>query len=195
MNVQLREEDFIEAGYDNPEDWENEDVLEYVLAKSYGYYPTAVDNVVNTNNGIVSVNGIEWDRSRPFVNEDEEVLLESSQKTSKALRTTLQSVNGVALKVGYCDLQNLLKFEEKYAHNAGVYGWNYDCYWITDPEAGDVFINTGYRSMFGKDVDYNLVKKYDDAAYEVLSTRGSSNEEKKAKIEELLSEFIHEALA
>ena len=47
------------------------------------------------------------------------------------------------LAVGYCDAQNLLKAHNPYAYTCGVYGWNYDVY-----EAYDMYICTGYRSIF-----------------------------------------------
>lgn len=46
-------------------------------------------------------------------------------------RTTKKAIManyGNVIKVDYCDLQNLLKYESPIAYTAGVYGWNADIY-------------------------------------------------------------------
>lgn len=45
------------------------------------------------------------------------------------------------IKVGYCDLQDALKWREPNFYTAGVYGWNSDVYVIDY----DTVIVTGYR--------------------------------------------------
>src|SRR5574344_1215021 len=60
--------------------------------------------------------------------------------------------------VGYCDLQNLLKFTEPTAYTAGVYGWNADVYTF-----GDVAIVTGYRP-FGARIPCGLIREYEEMA-------------------------------
>ena len=45
------------------------------------------------------------------------------------------------IKVGYCDLQDALKWREPDFYTAGVYGWNSDVYVIDH----DTVIVTGYR--------------------------------------------------
>ena len=45
------------------------------------------------------------------------------------------------IKVGYCDMQDALKWREPNFYTAGVYGWNSDVYVIDN----DTVIVTGYR--------------------------------------------------
>lgn len=45
------------------------------------------------------------------------------------------------IKVGYCDMQDALKWREPNFHTEGVYGWNSDVYVIDY----DTVIVTGYR--------------------------------------------------
>ena len=57
--------------------------------------------------------------------------------TKKAIMSTYPNV----IKVGYCDLQDALKWREPNFYTAGVFGWNADVYVIDQ----DTVIVTGYR--------------------------------------------------
>lgn len=60
-----------------------------------------------------------------------------TQTTKKAIMNAYSNV----IKVGYCDMQNALKWREPNFYTAGVYGWNSDVYVIYY----DTVIVTGYR--------------------------------------------------
>ena len=60
-----------------------------------------------------------------------------TQTTKKAIVNAYRNV----IKVGYCDLQDALKWREPNFYTAGVYGWNADVYVIDC----DTVIVTGYR--------------------------------------------------
>ena len=60
-----------------------------------------------------------------------------TQTTKKAIMNSYRNV----IKVGYCDLQDALKWREPNFYTAGVYGWNADVY-VIDYET---VIVTGYR--------------------------------------------------
>ena len=60
-----------------------------------------------------------------------------TQITKKAIMSAYRNV----IKVGYCDLQDALKWREPNFYTAGVYGWNSDVYVIDC----DTVIVTGYR--------------------------------------------------
>ena len=60
-----------------------------------------------------------------------------TQITKKAIMSAYRNV----IKVGYCHLQDALKWREPNFFTAGVYGWNADVYVID----GDTVIVTGYR--------------------------------------------------
>lgn len=57
--------------------------------------------------------------------------------TKKAIMSAYLNV----IKVGYCDMQDALKWREPNFYTAGVYGWNSDVYVIDY----DTVIVTGYR--------------------------------------------------
>ena len=57
--------------------------------------------------------------------------------TKKAIMNSYRNV----IKVGYCDMQDALKWREPNFYTAGVYGWNADVYVIDY----DTVIVTGYR--------------------------------------------------
>ena len=57
--------------------------------------------------------------------------------TKKAIMGAYRNV----IKVGYCDMQDALKWREPNFYTAGVYGWNSDVYVIDY----DTVIVTGYR--------------------------------------------------
>lgn len=57
--------------------------------------------------------------------------------TKKAIMCAYRNV----IKVGYCDMQDALKWREPNFYTAGVYGWNSDVYVIDY----DTVIVTGYR--------------------------------------------------
>lgn len=109
------------------------------------------------------------------------------------LKTTMKEVKAtsrVILKVGYCDLATLLRYESPYAYTAGVYGWNSDIYVFNG-----VTIVTGYRP-FGQSVDYDLVEEFEERAralVDELDRLKYDGDFKQNKMRELLEEFIKEA--
>ena len=105
--------------------------------------------------------------------------------TSKELKNKVPSK--YLFKIGYCGLQHLLWFEKPIAFNSGVYGWNYDVYCIND-----IYITTGYRSMVGQNIPYELAKKYDDKAKEIINQWTGNIDLKKEKLNSLIKEFIKE---
>lgn len=109
------------------------------------------------------------------------------------LKTTRKEIkNKVASnyiwQVGYCDMQNLLYYKNAIAYTSGVYGWNFDLY-----EVDGVYFTTGYRNMIGKQVDYELLRKYEQQASEIINSwKKYEYEEKKELVNNLLKEFIRE---
>lgn len=89
------------------------------------------------------------------------------------------------LKVGYCDLQSLLQFEEPTAYSTRAEGWACDYYNIDD-----VIISTGYDPI-GENIDYKTVRNYEDRAREIIRNN-DIYEDKQIKVKELLKEFISE---
>lgn len=92
------------------------------------------------------------------------------------------------ISVGYCHLQHLLSHESPIAYNAGVYGWNWDVYYINN-----VYICTGYRNLTGIRPDYDTVKKFEDQARKI-SYSNLPYQEKEKELNKLQREFIKEVI-
>ena len=102
--------------------------------------------------------------------------------TARAIRQNY----GTIIRVGYCDLQHLLRDERPTAYAAGVYGWNFDLY-----DIDGVAICTGYRGMPGVDAPYELVKEYDrEKAYSIAFF---ASDPRKALLREFISKCIDAA--
>ena len=68
-------------------------------------------------------------------------------------------------RTDYCSLCHLLgETEDAIGYNAGVYGWNWDCYLLYTSDSKRVYITTGYRNMIGDNIPYALVEKYESEA-------------------------------
>lgn len=60
---------------------------------------------------------------------------------TKITKKSIMSAYRNVIKVGYCDMQDALKWREPNFYTVGVYGWNADVYVIDY----DTVIVTGYR--------------------------------------------------
>lgn len=86
------------------------------------------------------------------------------------------------LKIGYCELQNLLRYKCPFAYSSSSYGWACDYYKI-----GNHVISTGY-SPIGAQLPYELIKKYEDKAKKILEDKVGAEIE----LENLIDEFTIE---
>ena len=105
--------------------------------------------------------------------------------TQKAVKNFYRNV----IRVGYCGLQYLLYYQNPIAYTCGVYGWNADVYEI----GGGLAICTGYRPLGNITVDYDIVRKYDDMAREIVYNR-DTYEKQKEQLNILLNNFINEIM-
>lgn len=64
------------------------------------------------------------------------------------------------IKVGYCDMQDALKWREPNFYTAGVYGWNADVYVIDI----DTVIVTGYRPFGNIELPREVIDKLNKCA-------------------------------
>ena len=101
--------------------------------------------------------------------------------TKKSIKENYDTI----LKIGYCELQNLLIRKEPFAYSAGVYGWSCDYY-----DIGGVCVCTGYNPI-GQKVDYDLVREYERKAEEFC--KNCEFGEIDIKLDELIKEFIDKA--
>jgi len=93
------------------------------------------------------------------------------------------------IKVGYCSLQWLLGYKQAFAYSSGYYGWNCD-YYEFNVNGKYFVISTGYRPI-GKDIDYKIVKKYEDKASKLM---GNYDKEVVKNRPQLLDKVIEEFL-
>lgn len=112
------------------------------------------------------------------------------------IKTTRQEINGTnTYKCGYCDLQSLLSGIDAWAYNCGVYGWNWDAYDITNTKTGDtITICTGYRGTVGKQLKYEIVRKYDNKARKIIDNWELTYKQKQSKLRTLRNRFIEQVL-
>lgn len=104
--------------------------------------------------------------------------------TQKAIKENYRTI----LKVGYCELQYLLTYEEPQAYTTRQEGWASDVYTF------DTFaISTGYSPFGNYFLDYDLCQKYEKQAKEVLKT-DFNYQSAKNKLYNLLIELKNEVL-
>ena len=72
-----------------------------------------------------------------------------TQITKKSIMNAYRNV----IKVGYCDMQDALKWREPNFYTAGVYGWNADVY-VIDYET---VIVTGYRPFGNTELSREVI--------------------------------------
>ena len=93
------------------------------------------------------------------------------------------------IKVGYCDLHDLLSFRNASAYTCGVYGWNADVYTF-----GGVAIVTGYRP-FGRRADFETVTAYEKLAKAIRNNYRYTWEEQRDLLDILIEEFLQDVEA
>ena len=102
----------------------------------------------------------------------------------KVTKKDIKNRGNKVLKLGYCELQNLLKYVEPFAYSSGTYGWSCDYYNIDG-----VIISTGYNPI-GEEVNSNILREYENKEinynlpYEKRQKQGLK----------LLAEFIKKAI-
>ena len=102
----------------------------------------------------------------------------------RTTRKAVKETNNTILKVNYCGLQNLLRFEEPEAYTEGVYGWNADIY-----DFGNFVIVTGYRP-FGNYENYRVVNEFEEKAIELQRELYGDWRAEQQAMAELVDDFI-----
>jgi hypothetical protein len=102
--------------------------------------------------------------------------------TKKAMKESYDTI----LSIGYCNAQNLLKYENEIAYSTRSEGWACDYY-----DINNVCISTGYAPI-GQSVDYNTLKKYDAEAEKIAYDNNITWQDQKEQIHNLLVEFVNE---
>ena len=105
--------------------------------------------------------------------------------TKKAIKEGYNKIIGIS----YCSAQCLLSHQNEFAYSAGSNGWSCDYY-----DVDSVCISTGYSYIDSKNVNYSydLLEKYEQQAEQIKYNHDLDWEEKKERINELLSQFVAE---
>lgn len=99
--------------------------------------------------------------------------------TKKEIRNT----NTRIICVPYCAIQFLLSTETEFAYSTRREGWACDYYMIPR----NICVSTGYAPI-GKHVEYDLLKKYDEAARQICNSTWIYSE-RKTRLDSLLNDF------
>lgn len=93
----------------------------------------------------------------------------------------------IIFKAGYCELYYLLHGAglERDGYNSGIYGWNYDVYYISQAA-----ITTGYRNMPG----YRLknAAAYEEQAKAICNDWAIDSDTRRNECRRLLIELIND---
>ena len=92
------------------------------------------------------------------------------------------------IRVGYYDLQFMLKYRDANFYTAGIYGWNADIYEIDYTTA----IVTGYRPFGDIQPSNERVKAFDDKARAICHDMDISHYDKEYQLNKLIVEFVAE---
>ncbi len=106
----------------------------------------------------------------------------------KTTKKQIQNNSNKVLKIGYCELQTLLRYKNAFAYSAGSYGWACDYY-----EIDNVIISTGYQPI-GEKVDYKLIKVYEKQAQKIAYNNDFSYDRKVQQLDNLCTNFVKMAL-
>lgn len=105
------------------------------------------------------------------------------------LRVTRKEMRGnnYIFSVGYCEMYNLLQFNQPVTYSAGIYGWDCDYYTVDG-----VVISTGYRPIKSRNMKNNdkLIKEYEEKTRKISNSITMTWEQKKTKVNKLLSKLI-----
>ena len=106
---------------------------------------------------------------------------------SKFTRKEIKENYNIILEVGYCNLQNLLKYKEPFGYSTRAEGWACDYYELNN----GVCVSTGYAPIGkGKQVSKEVFKKYDDKARKLLDRYNYPI----GRINTLINKFVNEIL-
>lgn len=107
------------------------------------------------------------------------------------MKVTKKLIKGLyknQIRLGYCELQTLLKYFERKFFTYGIYGWDADIYQINY----DTCIITGYRPFGNISVESEIVNKYEEEAKKIDKLQ--TYDEQKEQAKKLLEKFVDECL-
>ena len=102
----------------------------------------------------------------------------------KTTRKKVMESHNVIIRVGYCNLQFLLKHENEQFYTTRAEGWGADIY-----SFGAVAIVTGYAPFGNVSPSWDVTNSYEKRAIAIASSN-LSYENKKIETKKLLNEFL-----
>lgn len=106
-------------------------------------------------------------------------------------KTTKKAINAGysnRICIGYCNIQHMLQYKSPIAYTSRAEGWAADIYEISP----NTVIITGYAPWGNIRPAYDVQRKYDCKAREIVGNWDLSVEERKKELEELIKQFIEE---
>ena len=107
----------------------------------------------------------------------------------KATRKEINEGYEHVIQAGYCDLQFLLNCKKPVAYTTSSAGWAADVY-----DFGNTAIVTGYQPFGNIKPDYEVIKRYDDQAKEIVEDNAFGPNYKKDLLNRLVLKFIAEVI-
>ena len=89
------------------------------------------------------------------------------------------------IRISYCNMQHLLRFENPFAYLTRKEGWACDVY-----DIGGIAISTGYAPFGNVRPHYDLVRAYEEKAKEIQCEPTLNIEEMRDKTTGLLRELL-----
>ena len=105
----------------------------------------------------------------------------------KTTRKNMKDNYSTIIKVGYCNISYLLKYEIPIAYSTMSEGWACDYY-----EIDGIIISTGYAPIGNIVPSYDTCHRYNVKAENIVSSRGMDWNDKKNIVRGYLREFIKE---
>lgn len=93
------------------------------------------------------------------------------------------------IKIGYCELSELLAYTKKMGYTAGIYGWNADIFELD----WNTVIVTGYRPFGNINPDYTIIRKYNKEARK-LKNETKSFRQLTIELNKLIENFKNEVI-
>lgn len=112
--------------------------------------------------------------------------MEKIKTTKKYIKANYNYI----LNTSYGNADYLLTGIEPRYYNAGIYGWNWNGYELTE----NLCIITGYRNTLGQDVDQEVLKYYENQAKQTFQNSNLTHYQILRAIELLRNDFIKEVL-
>ena len=113
----------------------------------------------------------------------------STKVTEKTIKDYAMATSKPILKVGYCNLQHLLKYSNVYGHTERAEGCGCDIYILPD-----AIITTGYAPFGEIQANYKTCEKYETKALQVINKYNFYSNELVNELEKLQNEFVNEVL-